>query len=644
MAEANRETLRELLRRVDEVRGLSDRSASSATVGLADTDVLVRTLGELVEELERSHRRLIETNVQLVSLREVAGSLTTTQDTAETTRTVTRYLQRAFGFDQVCLLLIDRERGVLTGAWTGGGGALGGDDTVSLEIPLVGDRGSLSRAIWLNRTLLHHDCRRHPPAFVGAAHPLHDVFARIGSMATVPLQRSQSDGGGAACERCMLGDATMLAPPAGPAAATWAHDREETQRRCLSCDRLPSLGIIGAARTSNAPPLTAADVTLVESIALSVAPMVENARLFQDLRKSQRFQEHVLDSMASALVAFSLHGEVLSFNRAAEDLLGWKEADALDRSVGEVFGAQGEALLAGTLERGLDVHRQETSLITRDGAALPVRMTTSALRDDHGTVYGSIATFLDLTPIKRAEEHARQLDRLAALGRFTSSVAHEIRNPLTGIAMGVQHLARVVDGDEKQKKNVDFVLGEIKRLDRIVQELFDVTHPRRLDLQPRPLETTLRRAEQSLEGLLARKEIRVVYELAAGLPDVPHDGDQMQQVFINLVKNAAEASPDGATIRVRAEAGAAHGRGRKRVASHTVVASVTDDGPGIDEATCRTLFEPFFTTKPGGTGLGLYITHDIVKRHGGHLTVQSEPGKGATFRVELPLESHGGKS
>ncbi len=115
-------------------------------------------------------------------------------------------------------------------------------------------------------------------------------------------------------------------------------------------------------------------------------------------------------------------------------------------------------------------------------------------------------------------------------------------------------------------------------------------------------------------------------------------------MFINLVKNAAEASSPGSTITVRAEVHAANGRGRRRATPHSVIASVTDEGPGIDEATCKTLFEPFFTTKPGGTGLGLYITHDIVKRHGGHLTVQSEPGRGATFRVELPLESHGGKS
>src|SRR5580765_8369090 len=131
MSDTKRGALRTLLRRVDEVRGLSDRSTGSAVVALDDPEALVHTLGELVEELERSHRRLIETNVQLVSLREVAGRLTATVDVAETTRTVTRYLHHAFGFDQVGLLLIDRERGLLSGSWAGPEGGMG-----TLELPL----------------------------------------------------------------------------------------------------------------------------------------------------------------------------------------------------------------------------------------------------------------------------------------------------------------------------------------------------------------------------------------------------------------------------------------------------------------------------------------------------------------------------
>jgi signal transduction histidine kinase len=226
------------------------------------------------------------------------------------------------------------------------------------------------------------------------------------------------------------------------------------------------------------------------------------------------------------------------------------------------------------------------------------------------------------------------MDQLAALGRFTSSVAHEIRNPLTGIGMGVRRLSKALKDQPTELEHVEFVLREIRRLDGIVQELFDITHPRKLDLAPKPLDATLHHAGQSVAGVLEERGVTLVREIAPGIPLVPHDADQMQQVFINLIKNAAEASPAGSRVVVKVTGPTSPGGG--------VVTTVTDQGHGIDPDTQKTLFEPFFTTKPKGTGLGLYITHEIVKRHGGSLTVQSDPGRGATFSVELPLDPQGG--
>jgi len=272
---------------------------------------------------------------------------------------------------------------------------------------------------------------------------------------------------------------------------------------------------------------------------------------------------------------------------------------------------------------------------------VPVSLTTSLLRNERRAVYGAIATFVDLTPLRRAEEHARSQDRLAALGRFTSSVAHEIRNPLTGIAAGVQYMAKAI-GDGPQRENLDFILSEIRRLDRIVQDLFDVTHPRKLNLRAAPLEEAVRRAAQTLEPALQGRGITVEVAAAASLPAVPHDGDLLQQVFINLIKNAAEASADGATVRVSVAPRPVSARGRRTAPPAGVVARVTDHGSGISGEHLKHLFEPFFTTRAGGTGLGLYVCHEIIKRHGGALNVQSEIGRGTTFSVELPLDDIGG--
>jgi PAS domain S-box-containing protein len=655
MSEDPRESLRELMHRVDEVRGLSGRAEARPVPDPDGAAALRSVVAELVEELERSHRRLIETNVQLVSLREVASSMVNAVDAGETARTVTRYLARAFGFEEVFLLLLDREHERLEGVWTRGQAR---DHSLPFELPLVGEPGSITRAFWLNRTVSHQAARRHPAALLPEGHPLQEVLGTLGSVVCVPLQRSHTLlPGGETHElcgaRCILGDAAVLAPPPGAAAAAWSADRDERQGHCLRCEFMPLLGVLGVARAGGGRGAAAAfgdaEVTMLESIALSIAPMVENASLTQELRRSERFREHVLDSMAGALVAVNMQGEVLTFNRAAEELLGAVEADVLGRPFGELVGPDGESALRATLEHGREAVREELSLRARDGSPVPVSLTTSLLRNERRGVYGAIATFVDLTPLKRAEEHARRLDRLAALGRFTSSVAHEIRNPLTGIAAGVQYLSRGVAAADPQREHIEFILGEIRRLDRIVQDLFDITHPRQLRLLVRPVEETVQRTGQCLAALLAERGVTLALELAPRTPPVPHDPDQLEQVLINLLKNAAEASVPGGTVHLRVQPVPLPRAGRTARARAAggpagVQIQVEDHGSGIAAEALKTLFEPFYTTKPGGSGLGLYISHDIVKRHGGRLAVSSEPGRGTTFTVELPLENHGGTS
>jgi PAS domain S-box-containing protein len=595
MAESSREQLSALLRRIEEVRGLAPGAGGPVGDALADAGALVPVLTQLVDELERSHRRLIETNVQLVSLREVASSLVSIRDAREATRLVARYLRGALGFDQVGLLLADRERGVLSGTWAWIGGL------TPLELPLEGAAAAASSA----------------------------------SVDAASAPGGRPAGEGPAAEAGAPERAPVLRLPEGHELA-----RVFALHRSIECVALePGVGVLAAARGPEAVPYAppagapAGERARLESAAFTLAPMLENARLVHELSRSQRFLADVLDSMPSAMVAFGPDGRALSLNRAAQDLLGVDETTAAGLPVRDLLGDEGEEHISGTLATGQPVVRLETMLRAASGAPLPARLTTSRLRDEHGHAYGALATFLDLTPLKAAEDRARQMDQLAALGRFTSSVAHEIRNPLTGIGMGVRRLARVLADRPSEAEHLEFVLHEIRRLDDIVQQLFDVTHPRKLDLTPRSLEDTVHRAERSLSGLLEERNVRVECEVEPSLPAAPHDADQMQQVFINLLKNAAEASPNGARVRVRIA---------RDAITHALQASVTDEGSGIDETTRQTLFEPFFTTKPKGTGLGLYITHEIVKRHGGTLAVSSEPGHGATFTLELPLDPSGG--
>jgi PAS domain S-box-containing protein len=367
--------------------------------------------------------------------------------------------------------------------------------------------------------------------------------------------------------------------------------------------------------------------------------VVENARLYQELRRSERFREHVLNSMANPLAVLNLQNRVVSFNHAAEEMTGLTEEEARGRELGAVFGHETARLLIQTLRMGREHTRQETVIARKGGATMQVALTASLLRNENRAVYGVIATFVDLTKVKVMEERIRQLDRLAALGRFTSSVAHEIRNPLAGIAAGAQYLQKSIPPNHPDHENYQFILSEIARLDRIVGDLFHITHPSKLVLIDGMLPEIADRALLSLRPLIKDKKITVKWDVPFDLPHARVDSDQMQQVFINLIKNAIEASRPRSTVLLRfmkrtAEADAyPHPPGTMLVA-----ASVVDDGLGISSEHLDRLFDPFFTTKKGGTGLGLYITHDIVKRHGGALRVASEPGRGTTFTLELPVE------
>ena len=188
MNPSDRTTLRDLMRRVDEVRGLAEGQERAPLPETPDPEALLETLDELVQELERSHRRLIETNVQLVSLREVASSMVATFNGEETTRTVTRYLCRAFGFDEGFLLLVNRDAQRLEGTWTNVRD--GRERSFAVNVPLLGDHGAVTRALWLNRAVLHHSAAGPSTLLLPEGHPLQEVLDELAGMACAPLQSS----------------------------------------------------------------------------------------------------------------------------------------------------------------------------------------------------------------------------------------------------------------------------------------------------------------------------------------------------------------------------------------------------------------------------------------------------------------------
>ena len=238
------------------------------------------------------------------------------------------------------------------------------------------------------------------------------------------------------------------------------------------------------------------------------------------------------------------------------------------------------------------------------------------------------------------EEAIRHLDNLAVLGRTVSAIAHEIRNPLTGIAAGIQYLDRSAELNEDHKENITLILAEVDRLNRIITDLFKVAKPRDLLYLPAEMSLIVEKSFKSISDIIDSRKIVFTSNIGSEVPKVEVDPDQITQVLINLIKNAAEAVEEGGhvSVSVRPVDGSEPDM-RKVQGKETFIIEVADNGPGIPEENQARVFDPFFTTKaPGeGTGLGLNISHGIVvEKHGGHITVESTPGA-TLFTVKLPI-------
>lgn len=240
-----------------------------------------------------------------------------------------------------------------------------------------------------------------------------------------------------------------------------------------------------------------------------------------------------------------------------------------------------------------------------------------------------------LVPLRRqlaetgaALEHAQ---KLASLGVLASGVAHEIRNPLTAIKARLYTHQKLLPAGTQEHEDCDFIGEEITRLERIVRDFLQFARPsdpRLADVAPAAL---LREVRELLAPELSESSIDLALDGAVDT-SVQADAQQIKQVLINLVRNAAESIDRGGTVTLRARESRLAARGRRAVAIE-----VEDSGKGISSDVQKRLFDPFFTTKPSGTGLGLSIAARIVEKHGGALEYSTQPGRGTTFRILLPI-------
>jgi len=382
------------------------------------------------------------------------------------------------------------------------------------------------------------------------------------------------------------------------------------------------------------------DDGVVKLIVATVVDVTPSRMIEADLWKTKELLERIIRNLVKAVVAADMKGQILFMNESAKRLFGYSEKelegelrithvipldlarDIMQKLRGPDFGGVGK----------LDSLQMEVK--TSSGEKVPIEMSGSIIYDEDGKEVASIAILQDLRPKIEADkkwERARlqlmQSEKLASLGRLAAGVAHEINNPLSGIIMYSHLVLEDMAKDSLACENLMKAVTQAERCKNIVKGLLDFSRHRETEFEIINVNDVIEEVLLLIEIQALFQNIEIVRNLGVDLPTIKGDRSQLQQVFMNLAINAAEAMK---------------GEGKLTIESAfkgEIVIRFSDTGSGIAPENRDKIFEPFFTTRSdkGGSGLGLAISHGIIAGHGGTISFTSKVNEGTTFTVRLPV-------
>ena len=361
----------------------------------------------------------------------------------------------------------------------------------------------------------------------------------------------------------------------------------------------------------------------------------------EELRKAHDFLNKSIQSSPNAIMATDIKGNILLWNRAAEETLGYRTEEVIGKMKIDRIYPEGMAKKVMQMMRSPEhgpvgkLSAYPMVYVRQDGEVVEGNLSSAIIYDAEGKESASVGIFVDLKErldmerkLRQTQEQLLQSEKLAAMGRLTSQIAHELNNPLYGIMNTLELLKTEIPLENKRRKILEMALSETTRLAEMLRKMLSFSKPDQEQRVPSNINMLLDEILLLQEKQLREHSIVILQDLQEDLPEVNASKNQLRQVFLNLISNARDAMPEGGTLSVTT-----------REMNDTILIEVSDTGTGIRDENLKKIFDAFFTTKDTvkDVGLGLSVCYGFIRDHGGDIQVRSRVDAGTTFSITLPV-------